>query len=134
MIHLAALVGGLFANMAYKLTFLRDNLLINDNVLQCAHEAGVKKAVSCLSTCIFPDKVTYPIDETMVHAGPPHESNFGYAHGKRLVDVQNQCVGRRSAALIVSAYNDQYGDQFTSCIPTNIFGAWTRSRTPSDPR
>jgi nucleoside-diphosphate-sugar epimerase len=50
-IHLAALVGGLFANMKYKLTFLRDNLLINDNVLQCAHEAKVTKIISCLSTC-----------------------------------------------------------------------------------
>lgn len=50
-IHLAALVGGLFANMAYKLTFLRDNLLINENVLQCSHEAGAKKVISCLSTC-----------------------------------------------------------------------------------
>lgn len=39
------------------------------------HQAD--KVISCLSTCVFPDKVTYPIDETMVHAGPPHESNFG---------------------------------------------------------
>lgn len=45
-----------------------------------------------------------------MHLGPPHGSNFGYAHGKRLVDVQNH------------AYNDQYGDMFTSVIPTNIFG------------
>lgn len=50
----------------------------------------VKKVVSCLSTCIFPDKTSYPIDETMVHDGPPHESNFGYAHGKRMIDVYNQ--------------------------------------------
>ncbi len=50
-------VGGLFANMARKLDFLRDNLLINDAVLQVSHEQGVKKLVSCLSTCVFPDKV-----------------------------------------------------------------------------
>lgn len=50
----------------------------------------VKKVVSCLSTCIFPDKTTYPIDETMVHDGPPHDSNFGYAYGKRMIDVYNQ--------------------------------------------
>jgi len=109
-IHLAALVGGLFRNMKYKLTFLRDNLLINDNVLHCAYEAKVTKLISCLSTCVFPDKITYPIDESMVHLGPPHESNFGYAHGKRLVDVQNH------------AYNEEFGCQFTSAIPTNIFG------------
>ena len=44
----------------------RDNIKINDNVLQTAHEMGVTKVVSCLSSCIFPDKTTYPIDETMV--------------------------------------------------------------------
>ena len=53
----AALVGGLFSNMKYKSTFLRDNLLINDNVLECAHQAKCEKVVSCLSTCVFPDKV-----------------------------------------------------------------------------
>ncbi|SAL95899.1 hypothetical protein [Absidia glauca] len=109
-IHLAALVGGLFKNMKYKLDFLRDNMLINDNVLECSKEAGVKKVVSCLSTCIFPDKTTYPIDETMVHNGPPHDSNFGYAYGKRMIDVQNH------------AYHEQYGCHFTSVIPTNVFG------------
>lgn len=44
---------------------------MNDNVLSACHELGVQKVVSCLSTCIFPDKTTYPIDETMVHDGPP---------------------------------------------------------------
>ncbi|KAI5476648.1 hypothetical protein MNV49_007426 [Pseudohyphozyma bogoriensis] len=109
-IHLAALVGGLFKNMKYKLTFLRDNCLMNDNILWAAKEAKVDKVISCLSTCVFPDKVTYPIDETMVHLGPPHESNFGYAHGKRLVDVSNH------------AYHEEFGCNFTSAIPTNIFG------------
>ncbi|KAH9937782.1 epimerase-domain-containing protein [Epithele typhae] len=109
-IHLAALVGGLFANMARKLDFLRDNLLINDNVLHAAHEFKCKKVISCLSTCVYPDKVEYPLDETKIHQGLPHESNFGYAHAKRLVDVQNH------------AYKDQYGDNFTSAIPTNVFG------------
>jgi len=111
-IHLAALVGGLYKNMKFKLDFLRDNLLINDNVLHIAHEHKVKKVVSCLSTCIFPDKTTYPIDETMIHNGPPHDSNFGYAYAKRLIDAQNK------------AYNDQFGDNFTSVIPTNVFGPY----------
>jgi len=44
----------------------RMNIQINDNVLHASYDAGVKKVVSCLSTCIFPDKTTYPIDETMV--------------------------------------------------------------------
>ncbi|TFK87289.1 epimerase-domain-containing protein [Polyporus arcularius HHB13444] len=109
-IHLGALVGGLFINMKRKLDFLRDNMLINDNVLHNAHEFKCKKVISCLSTCVYPDKVEYPLDETKIHLGLPHESNFGYAHAKRLVDIQNR------------AYKDQYGDNFTSAIPTNVFG------------
>ncbi|KAI0718563.1 epimerase-domain-containing protein [Cerioporus squamosus] len=109
-IHLGALVGGLFINMQRKLDFLRDNILINDNVLHNAHEFKCKKVISCLSTCVYPDKVEYPLDETKIHLGLPHESNFGYAHAKRLVDIQNR------------AYKDQYGDNFTSAIPTNVFG------------
>lgn len=50
----------------------------------------VKKLVSCLSTCIFPDQITYPIDESMVHNGPPHRSNEGYAYAKRMIDVLNR--------------------------------------------
>lgn len=46
--------------------FQRNNILINDNVLHNSYKYGVKKVISCLSTCIFPDKTTYPIDETMV--------------------------------------------------------------------
>jgi len=109
-IHLAALVGGLFKNMKYKLTFLRDNLSINANLLEVAHERKTQKVISCLSTCVFPDKVTYPLDESKIHSGPPHESNFGYAHAKRMVDVQNH------------AYKEEFGDNFTSAIPTNVFG------------
>jgi len=109
-IHLAARVGGLFANMQYKVEFWRENVAINDNVLHWSKEYGVKKVVSCLSTCIFPDKTSYPIDETMVHNGPPHHSNEGYAYAKRMIDVINRC------------YNSQFGCQFTSVIPTNIFG------------
>lgn len=88
-LHLAAMVGGLFRNMKFKAEMYRNNVLINDNVLHCAHEFGVKKLVSCLSTCILPDKTTYPIDETMIHNGPPHTSNLGYAYAKRMIDVQN---------------------------------------------
>ncbi|EFA83238.1 GDP-L-fucose synthetase [Heterostelium album PN500] len=110
-IHLAAKVGGLFSNMKYKVEFFRDNIAINDNVLACCNEFGVKKCVSCLSTCIFPDKTTYPIDETMVHNGPPHHSNEGYAYAKRMIDVLSR------------AYNLQYGQcKFTTVIPTNIYG------------
>lgn len=65
-IHLAAKVGGLFHNMSDNLGFLRTNLSMNDNILLLSHEYNVQKVVSCLSTCIFPDKTSYPIDESMV--------------------------------------------------------------------
>lgn len=109
-IHLAAMVGGLFHNMAHNLDFLRNNIHMNDNVLQTAHKNGVVKVISCLSTCIFPDKTTYPIDETMIHNGPPHPSNYGYSYAKRLIDVANK------------AYHEQHGRLYTSIIPCNIFG------------
>lgn len=109
-IHLAAMVGGLFHNMSHNLDFLRKNIHINDNVLQTSFETGVQKVVSCLSTCIFPDKTTYPIDETMIHLGPPHPSNFGYSYAKRLIDISDR------------AYHEQHGCLFTSVIPCNVFG------------
>ena len=109
-IHLAAMVGGLFRNLKYKVEFYRENIIINDNVMECCKDFGVAKLVSCLSTCIFPDKTKYPIDETMVHDGPPHNSNCGYAYAKRMIDVMNTC------------YHDEYGCNFTSIIPTNIYG------------
>lgn len=74
------------------------------------HKRGVKKLVSCLSTCIFPDKTTYPIDETMLHNGPPHPSNEGYAYAKRMVDV------------LTRMYNMNSGVNYTSVIVTNVFG------------
>lgn len=109
-IHLAAMVGGLFRNLRYNLDFWRNNCLINDNVLHTSHLHDVEKVVSCLSTCIFPDKTTYPIDETMIHNGPPHDSNFGYSYAKRMIDIQNR------------GYFVQHKRRYTSVIPTNVFG------------
>lgn len=109
-IHLAAKVGGLFKNLKYKVEMWKDNADMNNNVMECCRIFKVEKLVSCLSTCIFPDKTTYPIDESMLHNGPPHCSNEGYAYAKRMIDVLNRC------------YRDEYGCNFTSVIPTNIFG------------
>ncbi|KAG5444266.1 GDP-L-fucose synthase [Clonorchis sinensis] len=109
-IHLAAKVGGLFANMSNNLEFFRQNMQINDNVLASSLAVGVRKVVSCLSTCIFPDNTTYPIDETMIHNGPPHDSNYGYSYAKRMLDVLNR------------GYTQHYGVVYTSVIPTNVFG------------
>eukprot|EP00091_Calanus_sinicus_P017930 TRINITY_DN3925_c0_g1_i2.p1 TRINITY_DN3925_c0_g1~~TRINITY_DN3925_c0_g1_i2.p1 ORF type:complete len:243 (-),score=71.01 TRINITY_DN3925_c0_g1_i2:81-809(-) len=96
--------------MSSNSDFFRSNMKMNDNILEASRKTNVKKLVSCLSTCIFPDKTSYPIDETMVHNGPPHPSNFGYSYAKRMIDVQNK------------AYNEQYGCMFTSVVPCNVFG------------
>jgi len=110
-IHLAAFVGGLMRNMKYPVDFLDKNVTMNINMVQLCHEFKVQKLVSCLSTCIFPDKTSYPIDETMLHNGPPHASNYPYAYAKRLLDTANK------------AYNQQYGCKFTSVVPSNVYGA-----------
>ena len=86
------------------------NNLINFNVVKISHEFKVKKLICCLSTCIFPDKTTYPIDETMLHNGPPHSSNDAYAYAKRMLEVH------------CKAYQEQYNDNFICVIPTNIYG------------
>lgn len=65
-LNLAARVGGLYANMRANEEFLSSNNSINQNVLALCSKFNVKKCISCLSTCIFPDKVTYPLDETKV--------------------------------------------------------------------
>ena len=109
-IHLAAYVGGLFKNMNYKVDMLEKNLIMNYNVLKVCHNLKIKKVVSCLSTCIFPDDTTYPINENMLHNGPPHNSNDAYAYSKRLLEIHSK------------AYQEQYGDNFICVIPTNIYG------------
>ena len=102
-IHLAAMVGGLFKNMAQEADFFRDNFMINNNVLHTAHFNKVRKLVACLSTCIFPDDIKLPFDESAVHLGPPHPSNYGYAYAKRMVDVQ--CRYLLSDCIYIHTYN-----------------------------
>jgi GDP-L-fucose synthase len=109
-IHLAAYVGGLFKNMNFKVDMYEKNMLMNYNVLKCCHDLKVKKVVSCLSTCIFPDKTSYPINEEILHNGAPHNSNDAYAYAKRMLEVHSK------------AYQEQYGDNFVCVIPTNIYG------------
>ena len=109
-IHLAAKVGGIKANMENLGDFYRENVMINTNVLECAKKYEVEKLVSVLSTCIYPNKVTYPMTEGQIHAGPPHESNYAYAYAKRMLDVQSQ------------AYRDQYGCNFITAVPNNLYG------------
>jgi GDP-L-fucose synthase len=109
-IHLAARVGGVKGNSDYVADFYSDNIRINTNVLLASHALGVKKVLSLLSTCIYPDKATYPLTEDQIHNGPPHQSNFGYAYAKRMLDVQSR------------AYRQQYGSNFITAVPNNLFG------------
>ena len=109
-IHCAARVGGLGGNMNYKGEFFYDNIMINTNVLEASRRVGVEKVVSFLSTCIFPDNVEYPLTENKIHLGEPHNSNYPYAYAKRMLDIQSR------------AYKEQYGLNYVSVIPTNIYG------------
>jgi len=109
-IHLAARVGGVKANTDNMADFCTDNLSINTNVLRAANQMDVTKVLSLLSTCIYPDNASYPLTEDQIHAGPPHISNFGYAYAKRMLDVQSR------------AYRQQYGNNFITAIPNNLFG------------
>lgn len=109
-IHLAANVGGLYKNLNYPVQMFEDNMIMNMNVLRACHENKVTNFVGYLSTCIFPDKITYPIDESLLHAGAPHDSNAAYAHAKRMLQVQ------------CAAYNNMHDYNYNCIIPTNIYG------------
>lgn len=109
-IHLAARVGGVMANMNNLGSFYYDNVMMNTNVLECSRVHGVKKLISCLSTCIYPDKVEYPLSEDKIHLGPPHQSNYSYAYTKRMIEVQSR------------AYREQYGCDFICMSPNNLYG------------
>ena len=109
-IHLAAKVGGLYMNLEHNFEMLHDNLLINMNVMKVCKNLKVKHFIGCLSTCIFPDKVKYPITEEQLHEGEPHKSNEGYAYGKRMLDV------------FCRQMNKLDGYKYRCIIPTNIYG------------
>jgi GDP-L-fucose synthase len=109
-IHCAGKVGGVGGNMNYKGEYFYDNLMINTNVIEAARQAGVQRLVAFLSTCVFPDDVQYPLTIDQIHKGEPHFSNYPYAYAKRMADVQ------------IRAYREQYGLNYTSIIPSNIYG------------
>ncbi len=109
-VHLAACVGGLFKNLNNKVDMLEKNMEINMNVLKIAHKLNIQRVVSCLSTCIFPDRTDYPINESMLHNGPPHHSNDAYAYAKRMLEIQSR------------AYQENYNRDYICIIPTNIYG------------
>lgn len=109
-IHCAGRVGGLGGNLNAKGEYYYDNIMINTNVIEACRTSGVKKLICFLSTCVFPDEAEYPLTEEKIHLGEPHSSNFGYAYAKRMADVQ------------IRTYREQYGLNYMSVIPTNIYG------------
>tara|TARA_R100000008_G_scaffold40649_1_gene23328 strand:+ start:6542 stop:7471 length:930 start_codon:yes stop_codon:yes gene_type:complete len=109
-VHLAARVGGVKANYDYLGTFFTENIRINTNVLDFSRKYGAKKVVSLLSTCVYPDSVSYPLTEDQINSGEPHHTNFAYAYAKRMLDVQSRALRK------------QYGCNFVTAIPNNLFG------------
>jgi GDP-L-fucose synthase len=109
-LHLAAHVGGLFANMKHQVEFWQDNMRMQENIFECCKAHNVRRLVSCLSTCVFPDGASLPMDESIIMDGPPHFSNRGYAYAKRMV------------LMLGDLYNEQYGTNFATVVPCNIFG------------
>jgi GDP-L-fucose synthase len=109
-IHLAALVGGIGGNSLNSADYFMGNIRINTNTLEAARLNGVERLVSFMSTCVFPDEVSYPLIPSSLHSGPPHPSNFGYAYSKRMLEVQTR------------AYRLQWGLNYAIAIPANVYG------------
>ena len=109
-IHAAAKVGGIGANTERPGEFFYENLVMNTNLLEAARVCGVKKVVSFMSTCVFPAEAPLPLTVEEMNGGEPHPTNYPYAYAKRMVDVMSR------------AYRTQYGCNFVTVIPCNIYG------------
>ena len=106
----AAKVGGILANNTYPADFIRDNLLIQTNVIDRAYRNGIKKLLFLGSSCIYPRDCPQPIKEEYLLTGPLEETNKAYAAAKIIGIIQCQ------------SYNQQYGTNFISVMPTNLYG------------
>lgn len=108
----AAKVGGINANNTKPAEFAYSNLQIQCNVIQCSHEFGVKKLLFLGSTCIYPKMAPQPIPEDALLTGPLEETNEAYA------------VAKIAGLEMCKFYKRQYGDDFISCMPTNLYGPY----------
>lgn len=110
-IHLAAKVGGIMDNINNPAVYFTDNIIMNTLLVKYAYLNNVKRFMGILSTCIYPDKVDkYPMTEDMLHIGPPTLTNFSYGYAKRSLAVQ------------IDSYNQQYGTKYNYLIPCNLYG------------
>lgn len=110
----AAKVGGIQANNAQMADFAMENLLITCNVLRAAHEARVKKLLYLGSSCIYPRDAAQPVKEEYLLTGLPEPTNEGYA------------IAKIAGVRLCDYYKRQYGDNFVSCIPANVYGIHDR--------
>ncbi len=112
-IHLAANVGGLYKNMSQNTNMFSSNIKINENILEACVKNNIRRGIFCLSSCIYPPKPSkFPMDENMIHEGPPHSSNEGYAYSKRMLEMQCR------------QYNKAYDTSFICVIPVNLYGPY----------
>lgn len=106
----AAKVGGIVANNTYRAEFLYDNLMIQNNVIHNAHVNGVKKLLFLGSSCIYPKMASQPLKEEALLTGPLESTNEPYA------------IAKIAGIKMCDAYRDQYGSDFISVMPTNLYG------------
>ncbi|NLW19655.1 MAG: GDP-L-fucose synthase [Candidatus Cloacimonetes bacterium] len=106
----AAKVGGIHANSHYPAEFIYDNLMIEANVVHAAHQTGVQKLLFLGSSCIYPRLSPQPIKEEYLLTGELEPTNEPYA------------IAKIAGIKLCEYYNKQYGDNFISAMPTNLFG------------
>ena len=106
----AAKVGGIVANNAYPADFIRDNLLIQTNVIDTAYQTGVKKLLFLGSTCIYPKFAPQPMNEDALLTGILEPTNEPYA------------IAKIAGIKMCESYNRQYGTNYISAMPTNLYG------------
>jgi GDP-L-fucose synthase len=106
----AAKVGGIKANLDYPAPFIYDNLMINTNVIHAAYTYGVKKLLFLGSSCIYPRNCQQPIKEGYLLTGSLEKTNEPYA------------VAKIAGIQLCQTYNRQYGTNFITCMPTNLYG------------
>ncbi len=106
----AAKVGGINANNSYPADFIYENSIIQCNVIKASHDNKVKKLLFLGSSCIYPKMAPQPIPESALLSGPLEETNEGYA------------IAKISGLEMCKFFKRQYGDDFISCMPTNLYG------------
>jgi GDP-L-fucose synthase len=106
----AAKVGGIHANNVYRAEFLYDNLMIQNNLIHYAYESGVKKLLFLGSSCIYPKLAEQPLKEDYLLSGYLESTNEPYA------------IAKITGIKMCEAYRDQYGCNFISAMPTNLYG------------